>query len=588
MRSLFTIGATAAIGAALAHPAFSAEQPVRKALDTLRPSVNLRVIGGTAAIQGAWPWQVLVVVPTQGKQYSTCGGSVITPRWILTAAHCFQSIDTSRSIVVAEQQSGAVTRALGDIDTRSIHRDVRAVIHPQYRPQSSENDIALLRLNENVHSRAVAPLLTPDTTLESADVKAVVTGWGRLREVDDNGNDPTTGQRLRPEEVLPERLMEVKLPLVATAACKTVYQGTPGVIDQRNLCAGVPEGGKDSCQGDSGGPLVTQNASGRWVQIGVVSWGAGCGRQGLPGIYTRVSAFAGWIRQNVGIGAEKDALVQPDTPEQPDGPQAQDQGPPPAQDQGPPPALGQNPPQDQNPPQGTAATETPPDPQLDNVAGLTIAFDKGDVVSVGQRVAYKVTTNQPGYLTIFDMAPDGTLTQIFPNERALKSPTGSSPEALRLRPDRPRMIPDYRNPYAAFDVVIKEPRGKGVMVAVLSEQPLTSAPALPRKFSSRKQTVVTLGKMRNNLRAMMRGLAPVALEQQIVDSAANDDVALAGNGNADAAQDPQPAPPTNASPPAYVPPPTNTSPPARPDPAVSGGNADRPKWSIVVREYEIR
>src|SRR5262249_55614565 len=154
--------------------------------------------------------------------------------------------------------------------------------------------------------------------------------------------------------------------------------------------------------------------------------------------------------------------------------------------------------------------ETPPDPQLDNTAGVTITFDKGDVVKVGDRVAYKVTTNQPGYLTIFDMSPDGTLTQIFPNERALKSPTGSSREALRVSPDRPRMIPDYRNPYAAFDVVIKEPRGKGVMLAVLSEQPLTSAPALPRKFSTRKQTVVTLGKVRNNLRAM-RGLAAVPL-----------------------------------------------------------------------------
>jgi secreted trypsin-like serine protease len=567
MRSLFTIGATAALAAALAQPAFPAEQPVRKALDALRPSVNVRVIGGMAAIQGAWPWQVLVVVPTEGKQYSTCGGSVIAPRWILTAAHCFQNIDTSRSVVVAEQQSSAVTRALGDIDTRSIHRDVRAVIHPQYRPQSSENDIALLRLNENVRSRAVVPLLSPDTTLESADVKAVVTGWGRLREVDDAGNDPTTGQRLRPEEVLPERLMEVKLPLVATPACKAVYQGAPGVIDQRNLCAGVPEGGKDSCQGDSGGPLVTQNTSGRWVQIGVVSWGAGCGRKGLPGIYTRVSAFAPWIRQNVGV--EKDGPGQPDTSEQPDGP-------PPARDQVPPQMLGQTPPQDPNPPQAIAPTETPPDPRLDNVAGLTIAFDKGDVVSVGDRVAYKVTTNQPGYLTIFDMAPDGTLTQIFPNERALKSPTGSSPEALRLRPDRPRLIPDYRNPYAAFDVVIREPRGKGIMVAVLSEQPLTSAPALPRRFSSRKQTVVALGKVRNNLRAMVRGLAPVALEQQIVDNAAADDAALGGAGNADPAQDPQPVPPTSA------PPPISASPPA------SGGDADRPKWSVAAREYEIR
>jgi secreted trypsin-like serine protease len=554
MRSLFTIGVTAAIAAALTHPAFSAEQAVRRAIDTLRPSVNLRVIGGTAAILGSWPWQVLVVVPTAGKQYSTCGGSVIAPRWILTAAHCFQNVDTSRSVVVAEQQSSAVTRALGDIDTRSIHRNVRTVIHPQYRPQSSENDIALLRLNENVRSRAVAPLLSPDNALENADVKAVVTGWGRLREVDDSGNDPTTGQRLRPEEVLPERLMEVKLPLVATNMCKTAYEGAPGVIDQRNLCAGVPEGGKDSCQGDSGGPLVTQDNSGRWVQIGVVSWGAGCGRQGLPGIYTRVSAFAGWIRQNIGIGLEKDGgPAQADVPT-PDADQTAQQGP------------------DQ-----TATAETPSDPRLDNPAGLSIAFDKGDVVRVGDRVAYKVAANQQGYLTIFDMAPDGTLTQIFPNERALRPRVGASPESLRvLRANEPKLIPDYRDPYAGWQVVIGEPRGKGVMMAVLSEQPLTSAPPLPRKFSSRKQTVVTIGRVRNNLRAMVRGLSPVAQAPQIVDSAAADDVAQGAPGNTDAVPDPQPVPPANPSPP------VSASPPA------SGGAADRPKWSVVFREYEIR
>jgi secreted trypsin-like serine protease len=565
MRSLFTIGATAALSAALAHPAFSAEQqPVRKALDMLKPSVNLRVVGGMAAAEGAWPWQVLVVVPTEGKQYSTCGGSVIAPRWILTAAHCFQNIDTSRSVVVAEQQSSAMTRALGDLDTRAVHREVRTIIHPQYRPQSSENDIALLRLSENVRSRAVAPLLIPDTALESADVKAVVTGWGRLREVDDNGNDPTTGRRLRPEEVMPERLMEVKLPLVANNSCKSAYQGTTGVIDQRNLCAGVPEGGKDSCQGDSGGPLVTQNAAGRWVQIGVVSWGAGCGRKGLPGIYTRVSSFAGWIRDvtKVGTGVQKDGPAEEDPPQDPDRSPSQVQA-----SAAPVPA-----------PAGTA--ETPPDPRLDNTAGLTIAFDKGDVVGVGDRVSYRVTTNQPGYLTIFDMAPDGSLTQIFPNERALKSPgsTGPSPEALRLRPDRPRLIPDYRNPYAAFEVVIREPRGKGVMVAVLSEQPLTSGvdvPALPRKYTSRKEAVRTLGRVRNILRGT-RGLAAVPLEQQVIETGADEDPGP--QGAADPAPEPQPPQPQPPQPRPTVTPPQTSG----------GGDAERPKWSVAVREYEIK
>ena len=532
MRSFFTIGTTVAVTATLAHPAVSAE-PVNNAINALKPSFNLRVVGGTAAQEGAWPWQVLVVVPaltSDGKQTAMmCGGSVIAQRWVLTAAHCSQNLDASRPIVVAEQQSRVVTRALGDIDSKSVHRGAKLTIHPQYkysrtRPETDthENDIALLRLNENVRSRAVVPLLSGDRVLEGPPVKAVVTGWGRMRELDASGNDPTTGQRVRPEEVEPERLMEVKIPLVATDACKAAYQGAPGVIDGRNLCAGVPEGGKDSCQGDSGGPLVTQAANGRWVQIGVVSWGAGCGRQGFPGIYTRVSAFADWIRQNVGrdVGAEADGQSPPDTAPQAQGPvvvqtqgqQTQCQEMPDQQTRG----------QQMRGPRGLTS-KAAPDSQFDNSAGLAIAFDKGDVVSVGNRVSYSVTANKPGYLMIFDQTPDGKLTQIFPNDHALRTPTGASPEAARLKPGQPMLIPDYRNSFRGFDVVVEEPRGKGVMVAVLSDEPLTGVevPSLPKTFATRKAAVTALGKVRNSLRSL-RGLAAIPLEQQVADSGADD------------------------------------------------------------------
>jgi secreted trypsin-like serine protease len=529
MRSVFTIGTAAAVTAALAHPAVSAE-PVNKAINALKPSFNLRVVGGTAAQDGAWPWQVLVVVPaltSDGKQTAMmCGGSVIAQRWVLTAAHCFQNLDTARPIVVAEQQSRLVTRALGDIDAKSVHRGAKLTIHPQYkysrtRPETDthENDIALLRLNENVRSRAVVPLLSGDRVLESPPVKAVVTGWGRMREVDASGNDPTTGQRVRPEEVEPERLMEVKIPLVATDSCKAAYQGAPGVIDGRNLCAGVPEGGKDSCQGDSGGPLVTQAANGRWVQIGVVSWGAGCGRQGFPGIYTRVSAFSDWIRQNVGrdVGAEADGQATRDDGSQAQGQQVQGgqvqcQEMPDQQTRG----------QPMRGPRGLIA-KAAPDSQFDNTAGLAIAFDKGDVVSVGSRVSYSVTANKSGYLMVFDQTPDGKLTQIFPNEHGLRTPTGASPEAARLKPGQPMLIPDYRNSFRGFDVVVEEPRGKGVMVAVLSDEPLTGVevPSLPKTFATRKAAVTALGKVRNSLRSL-RGLAAIPLEQQVADSGADD------------------------------------------------------------------
>jgi secreted trypsin-like serine protease len=563
MRRSITVGAAAAaVAAALAQPAVSAE-PVRNAINALRPSMNLRVIGGLQSVDGAWPWQVLVVIfvrTSEGKTATMmCGGSVIAARWVLTAAHCVPNVDPqARTIVVAEQQVSGAARAmvmtrglratqnspLTDVDDQALHRNVTPIVHSGYRPQSEthENDIALLRLNEDVRSTAVAPLLRADTALESPPVKAIVTGWGRMRELDADGNDPATGQKLDPKEVDPEHLMEVKLPLVSTGACKEAYKASSGVIDGRTLCAADEEGGKDSCQGDSGGPLVTQDSGGRWMQIGVVSWGNGCGRKGFPGIYTRVSAFAGWLRQNVGsdLGGDGPQAQQQEQQQQQQQPQQQQQQQPQQQD------LTVN-------------------PRLDNPAGLTIAFDKGEVVSIGDRVSYRVTTNQPGYLAIFDLAPDGTLTQIFPNERALNSPTGRSQEALRLRPDRPRLIPDQRNPYAAFEVVITEPRGKGVMVAVLSEQPLAGleVPALTKTFATSRQAVAALGRMRNGLREM-RGLTPAPEEGDIQPSVPGD------GGGSQAPRVPQ-ANPGN----------TTAAPQGDPD-------ANRPKWSIAVHEYQVK
>jgi secreted trypsin-like serine protease len=554
MRRSFTMGAAAAI-AALTQPAAVSAEPIHNAVDTLRPTLNLRVIGGEQSVDGAWPWQVLVVTlvrTADGKtaQFS-CGGSVIAPRWVLTAAHCVLDVDQqSRAMIVAEQQDGATVKAMrlarsavvnrgnvagrgnvrlaSDLDDKGLHLGVTPFVHPGYKSTSPthENDIALLRLNEDVRSTPVKPLLRADGALESPPVKAIVTGWGRMREVDGDGIDVLTGKKADPEEVEPKHLMEVKIPLVGTNACKEAYKTSTGVIDGRTLCAGVDDGGKDSCQGDSGGPLVTMDRGGLWRQIGVVSWGEGCGRQGFPGIYSRVSAFGGWIRQTVGSDLGDEELVAG-----PVGPV--------------------RPPQQQ-------------EPRDDNPAGLTIAFDQGDVVSVNQRVSYRVSANQEGYLAIFDLTPDNTLTQIFPNERALNSPTGRRPEALLVQPGRPRLIPDPRNPYAAFEVVVKERRGKGVIVAVLSEQPLTGleVPALTKTFATRKQAVVALARVRNGLRAM-RGLKPVAINKQVADAGITDDGEPTDSGVNVPQETPQITPQTM-------------------------DEAKLPKWSIAVHEYQVR
>jgi hypothetical protein len=278
---------------------------------------------------------------------------------------------------------------------------------------------------------------------------------------------------VRPQDVVPDRLMQADLPLVATDRCSASNRDAGGVIDGRTLCAGVPQGGKDTCQGDSGGPMVVHTNRGRWVQIAVVSWGIGCARKDRPGVYTRVSAFSDWIRSTVG----RDLAIAPDDPAQ-----AENEKPEPND-------------------------EPQANPQIDNAAGVAIAFDKGDDVKVGDLVSYRVTTRKPGYLAIFDAAPDGKLTQVFPNARSLGSPTSANPDAARVLQERPLLIPDYRNQYRGFNVRITEPRGKGVMVAVVSDAPLGSldTPAGPKTFASQDEAIAAIARLRGEL---TRGLRP--------------------------------------------------------------------------------
>jgi len=479
MRNVFAVGAAVALAAALGQPTPVSAQSVREELDALRPSVNTRVIGGTAATAGAWPWQVFILIPsTTNGVAARCGGSLISEQWVLTAAHCIQKFDRSQKILVVEQQPPAEKPPGAglpvDIDPKSLHRVSTAIAHPQWNPNAIENDIALLRLDEPARrSRAVPLLLSPDAGLENPPAKVTVTGWGITRDIVLQGGesiDFVTQKPIRQDDVLPDRLMEVELPLVATDQCKASNAEVPASIDSRNLCAGVPEGGKADCHGDSGGPLVGRDNRGQWVQVGVVSWGVGCARPGHPGVYTRVSAFAAWIHENT----SRDPAA-------------------PAQPGNPPPAAS--------------------NPAFDNSAGLTVAFDKGDVVRVGDVVSYRVTTQKPGYLAIFDATPDGKLTLVFPNKRSLSSPTGAAPEAALLLPNRPRLIPDPRNPYEGFAVQIDEPRGNGVIVAVLSDKPISSLdiPAAPKAFDTSQQASAAIGRLRTEL---TRGLRPVTDEAE--------------------------------------------------------------------------
>lgn len=249
------------------------------------------IVGGQEADPGEWPWQVFLDL-----NGSYCGGSILSATWVMTAAHCVDDKSPGDVHVLA---------GIHDIDTPDPgHVEVgvsQIVVHPGWKDTPNNNDIALLRLATPVPARAGGANSLPIvySTLATSAIgnltgrMSTVTGWGtRTFGV----YDP------------PARLYEVEVPIVSNEACKTSY---PSLTDNM-LCAGLPQGGKDSCQGDSGGPLVVfENSSSKWVQVGIVSFGKDCALPGFPGVYARVSRYTNWINGYVNPVAPTDFIYVP-------------------------------------------------------------------------------------------------------------------------------------------------------------------------------------------------------------------------------------------------------------------------------------
>ena len=493
-----------------------AETTVSEALRGLAPSsvlADLRIVGGEATSQREWPWQIALFLRAGGREFYTCGGSLIAPNWVLSAAHCFQA-ETSKNPDDWTVASNVGKLSYVGLPAGATTRRVkRVVVNERYDTNTHENDVALLELAQPLQGSTIAPQMVPDRALET-NRPATVTGWGLTRwlvpQKDQQGKvtgfvDGSTNQPIDLAKAQSPDLQKVAIPLVDVTQCAAAYGPQGTTIDRRNLCAGMPEGGKDSCQGDSGGPLMTQTASGEWRQIGVVSFGIGCAIKGKPGVYTRVSAFSDWIK---GVVA-RDLLVADQTPHgQPSQP-APTAAPVPAPTDAPAPAPTDAPapapastdapapaptdapapapaPTDAPAPAPTDAQAPAPNPAVDNAAGLTIAFEQGDDVKVGDLVDYRATTQKPGYLAIFDATPDGKLTLVYPNALSLRSPTSSSPESARMDPSQPVVVPNYKNVYRGFNVRITEPRGQGTIVAVLSDKPISAldTPDKPKTFAT--------------------------------------------------------------------------------------------------------
>lgn len=247
------------------------------------------IVGGDIADLGEYPWQVALVTSSIFNPFNGqfCGGTLIDPQWVLSAAHCVEDdgVISSPSAIdvvlgINTLSDGLYTGSTG----QRIHVDA---IYPypgfHYGTHGELiEDAALLHLQTPaILSSTVATITlasSADSSLFAPGVTSTVTGWGDTTEGGYGSND----------------LLEVQVPIVSYSACMAGYAGQYQLTDAVHLCAGLAEGGKDSCQGDSGGPLIVRNGS-QWMQAGIVSFGIGCAEPNYYGVYSRVSYFKPWI-----------------------------------------------------------------------------------------------------------------------------------------------------------------------------------------------------------------------------------------------------------------------------------------------------
>jgi len=250
-------------------------------------TLSEKIVGGEVAKPGAWPWTGLLGrTGLSGGMTVVCGGSLISPDTIVTAAHCFDG--SSRDPTIVRLGEHDITK-LDDTEEPSVDVDIDKIItHPNWNSRTLDNDIAIVKLRSNItYTKSIVPVCLPedyvDTDLASllSSLEPVVVGWGAT-------------QTYGPAETV---LRQATVPMVTRGQCSAAYSGVEVSIDETKVCAG--QGGTDTCNGDSGGPLLADRLGGRWSLLGITSFGVECGRPDFPGVYTRVDKYLDFIKQHM-------------------------------------------------------------------------------------------------------------------------------------------------------------------------------------------------------------------------------------------------------------------------------------------------
>ncbi|KAH8401366.1 hypothetical protein KR009_004948, partial [Drosophila setifemur] len=233
-----------------------------------------RIVGGWETHINYFPHQVSLQLGTRHG----CGGAILSPTIILTAAHCVLEYSKPQYYMI---RAGSSEWASGG----SYVRIRRIIPHPKFHePTRMNNDIALVQLQTPlVYNQAIQPisLVTKEDRIQPM-AQLFVSGWGSM-----------SVSQLQPEKRLRYTVVQRR----DQDQCARNYVGG-GTVTSTMFCAGTQMGGRDSCQGDSGGPLVT-SIDGRMKIMGIVSWGFGCANAIFPGVYTKVSEYNDWIAQTM-------------------------------------------------------------------------------------------------------------------------------------------------------------------------------------------------------------------------------------------------------------------------------------------------
>ncbi|KAL7646387.1 UNVERIFIED_CONTAM: hypothetical protein RMT77_003300 [Armadillidium vulgare] len=250
--------------------------------------LQVKIFGGEVAEESEFPWNAAFIHHND----IFCGGSIINEKYVLTAAHCFKYYSyRDRRLKLVSPSKVRILVGSSEMRYRPIQKGKRifpdfripklVVFHPLYSALSMTSDICIVKIHQTFkeYSHKILPICLPPYGYSFENSESIVSGWGKLYF-----EAPKLEKHLRKATITvwDSSICEKRLPNV--------------FLREVMICAASP--GKDSCKGDSGGPLITRLSKNQYMQIGITSFGYGCGDLSKPGVYTKVDEFVPWIMKN--------------------------------------------------------------------------------------------------------------------------------------------------------------------------------------------------------------------------------------------------------------------------------------------------